>query len=118
MLINSTVAAGLFCFSLFNCVVLEEPTAVVITDNQSLIVEMCQRPVAGCALINENTVVVREQFHLKKTLAVLHHEFLHLELGPEHSCEMLERDNSYRDYLGVPDRYTRTDCLKSKQYLS
>jgi hypothetical protein len=51
-----------------------------------------------------NTVYVRERSDKRKEMAVIYHELLHLEMGPEHNEAFLDRDNHYRDEIGVVDR--------------
>lgn len=97
--------AGLLCFSWDSCVNVSEAT-LVITDNVTYLKEQCDTPVQvnGCAVFQTNTVYVRERTDKRKEMAVIYHELLHLEMGPEHNEAFLDRDNHYRDEIGVVDR--------------
>jgi hypothetical protein len=77
-----------------------EPTLVITNDTEPL----CLQDVRGCAILENNTIVLKED-RLDRRTATLYHEMLHLELGAEHSREMIRRDNEFRDYIGVYDRY-------------
>jgi len=102
--------AGLLCFSQYSCVDVPE-AKLVITDDVAYLKEQCDTPVQvnGCAVFQTNTVYVRERADKRKEMAVIFHELLHLEMGPEHSKEFLDRDNRYRDEIGVVDRMVLLD---------
>lgn len=84
------------------CVLLNATANITIVNDT---VPDCLREVRGCALLNESRVVVATDNNTARMNATIFHELLHLELGPEHTETLIARDNAYRDYLGVYDRY-------------
>jgi len=96
------MVSGLICMSLFHCVFLSANVSINVVEFTE---PYCLREVRGCALYNESRVILKQDSDFDMLRATLFHELLHFELGPEHTEEFLIRDNAYRDYLGVHDRY-------------
>lgn len=89
------------------CVLLNSTPHIVIAEDIS---EPCMREVEGCAILQNGTVYARPHTDWRKTMATVYHELLHLELGADHSCALLNRDNAFRDAIGVFDRMVNTQC--------
>jgi hypothetical protein len=88
--------AGLFCYCMA-CIMVPPNSTVILTDNDTFIMEKCmgditlENNIEGCALLEENTVVVRKG-EPNRTNWVIFHELLHLEMGREHTNEFLDRE--------------------------
>ena len=125
--INYTIESGEVCFEEEYCVTVPHNTLLILTDDKSLITKKCKQYVGGCALFadifaEEDTIVVGihpfketdtkllKEFRRNKMKANTFHELLHMEYwylhnNVGHPIEMLERDNAYRDHLGIMEGY-------------
>jgi hypothetical protein len=82
--------AGLFCYCMA-CIMVPPNSTVIITDNDTFIMEKCMGETEGCALLEENTAIIRKG-EPNRTNWVIFHELLHLEMGRHHTEEFRDRE--------------------------
>lgn len=132
-MINTTISAGLLCFSLLNCVFIPNEVDVYISTNKTFIDESCYRPVLGCAKFKDvhakkDTILVYNSMDSSDTLktrinkvnhvkSIMFHELLHMEyfyLKNEtgHPTEFNLRDTNYAKYLSKKHTFIN---LKQKE---
>jgi hypothetical protein len=88
------------------CLTLNSTPHIIVVPDWEATEQYCPHIGRGCAILQNNTIVVAEDKNYHRFVATVYHELLHLEYKiDEHSREMIRRDNKFRDYMGVCDRY-------------